>query len=670
MIVIFYIIQIEIYKFRSELFNIIKSINFGTDVNKIIAYRELTNFVNDNLYEKLVKDLFINDKTISVDELLYYVSKNTNECFDIFIEHTSLNLSQYSISNNFLQICDSIFFNCCDKVLYNTKVVSDNIIKHLDKRICNFNIRYHRSDIRENYLNIAHEIYYKNNGESNDISHEEFISILKSYIDYLFDDTLVIEFNDNLKLYNEHKPYYEKLIKYYEISKELIIKQYNKSIFKNKLELKVLKKIIIKIQENLKTKSKESSTYDKKLNYNDILNIELSAISMNLYSIFRMFINNWNMPIKKERINLTTSCNNLDYPKNIIYFAGGAHNTWIIQFIKLVASTEDKYIETDIKILSEFNNNYIKLDNDSYIKLKEFITPNIDFKSDLDMSKSDMSKSDISKSDVSELYSLYDNYAKLIKSYIDNNVVNYKISKRTGESKINKQLESINLLINELIEYNKLIISALDNELSLDNESSLSNESIYSPVIIKNLNIFIEYLQGFIVNINDIINLNNDIKIYFNLLIKNINNIIIIINYLNNKININELSHKKLLEFYNRNENLNYIISNSENIIEIFNEIKFNDIKFNDIKLNLMKGIDIENIDDIDDIYYFISYLYNNIKDKDDEISIPYNMNIENTFEFLSKLIENIQTIIDSLDENIESNEFELLYYYFTPLHI
>jgi hypothetical protein len=78
-----------------------------------------------------------------------------------------------------------------------------------------------------------------------------------------------------------------------------------------------------------------------------------------------------------------------------------------------------------------------------------------------------------------------------------------------------------------------------------------------------------------------------------------------------------------------------------------------------------MKGIDIENIDDIDDIYYFISYLYNNIKDKDDEISIPYNMNIENTFEFLSKLIENIQTIIDSLDENIESNVSELLYYYF-----
>jgi len=110
------------------------------------------------------------------------------------------------------------------------------------------------------------------------------------------------------------------------------------------------------------------------------------------------------MPIKKERINLTTSCNNLDYPKNIIYFAGGAHNTWIIQFIKLVASIEDKYIEADIKILSEFNNNYIKLDNDSYIKLKEFITPNIDLKSDLDISKSD-----ISKSDVSELYSLYDN---------------------------------------------------------------------------------------------------------------------------------------------------------------------------------------------------------------------------------------------------------------------
>ena len=89
-------------------------------------------------------------------------------------------------------------------MVQNLKIVDDIDIENSnisDNRICNFNVIYHRSDIRNNYLNITKDLYYKDNNDIDiDIDINKFPIILKEYLNYLFDDNLYIESTEFYKI--------------------------------------------------------------------------------------------------------------------------------------------------------------------------------------------------------------------------------------------------------------------------------------------------------------------------------------------------------------------------------------------------------------------------------------------------------------------------------------
>ena len=86
---------LSIYNFRILLYEyIIIYINKLTSSNedKIKYIRELFNYVNDRLYKTLSIDLY-KKENISIDELLYDISTDTENCLDIFIFCVVINIT-------------------------------------------------------------------------------------------------------------------------------------------------------------------------------------------------------------------------------------------------------------------------------------------------------------------------------------------------------------------------------------------------------------------------------------------------------------------------------------------------------------------------------------------------------------------------------------------------
>jgi hypothetical protein len=581
----------DLYSSLMEIYEEINQYVIKTVTNNKMKYiRDLINFLNENLYSKISKDLY-KKEIISINQLLYYIAINNNECLDIFIENYPINLENNIEFYNFLYLNDRLFFNCGDKILFNNKegkIVNDTSIS---SKMCNFNIRYHRSDLRNNLYSLE-DVYYIYNDDENidtdmdmdiemDVDLDNFPGILNEYLIYLFDTDSSIDINStqffdiHLKNY-KNSTYYKELIDYYVISKELILKQYNKSIFSLVDNLDI-KKLIIEVDNLDERISREDELWNEHVIYNDIFNIKLTCLTMNLYSIFRMFINEWH---NKPKINLNETCSKLDYPKNIIYSAGGLHNNWIINFIKTcsdnyqyydinhdvdryqyvdISQHIDIYINTYDIDINLYNNidNYITLDNLGYNALKKFIL-NINVK-------------ELKNKKIIELYS--DKAIDIIENYIKEDVFKY-IDIRTlilDLITINNKLNNVsNLDIVSSLEYkDKLLVYIIDindiyNKLK---DIDIKNNMLYikdlfdndNDTNIKDIDIYIDY-----------------IKLYCELLIKNIDNMIIVINYyLNNTsdeiddiyyIDPKILNYKGLLKLYNKNTNLSIYLPNKQRI--------------------------------------------------------------------------------------------------------
>ena len=606
--------------------------------NKIKYNRELINYTNDRLYPKLTNDLF-NRSLISINELLYYISVNNNECFDIFIEDHPLKLDEYIYYKAFLYIVDKIFLNCGDKILVNAKknkIVNDDYIKYIEEsklpenRICNFNIRYHRTDIRNNYFNFRNIVYKSENELDNDINinSDKFPPIIFAYIDYLFQNIDIEKtkfFTIHLQNY-KHKENYNELIDFYKLSKELIIKQYKKSIFIN-IDIEKLKEIIYytEIVEGKKVSRHVSFNFTK-LKFNDVFNFRLLNVIMNLYSIFRMFIDNWHVePSKKNKVNLSNSCNNLEYPKNIIYFAGGLHINWIIYFInKCQYNSMNKFLS--FEYISRDKNNFVKLNDDQYIKLKRFFYGiNLNLKD-------------------KQITDLYED--KVI------NIISIKFNN-----------------ITDIIAYLKNLNEKLNNN---DHSYDFLNEK-------SKLLTYIRYIEDIIYNFRCINKLTAEelklycqyIHLYCKLIIRNINNIIIITNL---EKEPDGMSYQDLLYLYNKNEDLKIYINDDQDEDEDedeFNEIGelitpqdlisiltddhiINDYLINDDIIKL-------GISNTSELKFYLNTLYNNIKDRykfGEKQELNYT--IESIFEILKTLSDNIINHIKLLSKpNIKNTQYQ-----------
>jgi hypothetical protein len=609
--------------------------------NKIKYSRELINYTNKRLYPKLTNDLF-KRSLISINELLYYISVNNNECFDIFIEENSLNLNNYSYSTSFLYIVDKIFLNCGDKILSSTeknKIINDDYIKYIEKskspenRICDFNIRYHRADIRNNYFNFK---YYKLENElDNDINinSDKFPPVISAYIDYLF-QYIDIEktkfFIIHLQNYKHKNNYYE-LIDFYKLTKELIIKQYKKSIFIN-IDIEKLKEIIYYTEIVIgKIFSRDLSLGFTKLKINDVFNFRLLSVTMNLYSIFRMFIDDWHVESsKKSKVNLSTSCNNLEYPKNIIYFAGGAHINWIIHFINR-CQYDSMYKFLSLNKFSRNDNNFIKLGDSAYIVLKRFFYGiSLNFKD-------------------KQITDLYEDKVINIISIKFNNIVDIIIYLKYINEKLNNNDHSYNLdFLNEkskLLTYIRYIQDFIDNFK-------------YNHKLTEEFKIYYKY-----------------IRLYCELIIRNINNIIIITNL---EKEINGISYQDLLYLYNKNEDLKIYINDgktkdvdvdededededeADKISQLITPQDFISNLTDDFIINhLLINDDIIKlgISNISELKFYLNTLYNNIKDRykfGEKQELNYTLNtIESIFEILKTISDNIINLSSNMIRNI-----------------
>ena len=675
----------NVYTFRCYIYN-----NTKKEINKLdtsnedkIKYiRELINFINDKLYKEITQDLFLK-KIISVDELLYYLATNVNECYDIFIENDILNLKSNIQYSSFLSLCDYIFLNCGDKLIYDENkldIIKDinitNIEENNAQRLCNFNCRYHRSDIRTRILgdNLI-KIYYTNiSDDSIYVDDSTFYQTIHLYLEYLFkenDDEIQKKkfFDKNLEHINsKSKLNYDidMLFTFYEKSKKDIIKQYNKSIFKTKITIEKLKEIIKSI--TLLERFKDELPFSFQNKFYDFLNIELTSLTMNLYSLFRLFINDWHIDSKKKtRLNLSDSCNNLNYPKYIIYFAGNYHNNWLSNFINKSLSMVNMFGTIDLYIhdmsymshditysLTNDQLNFIPLSQEKYIMLKENLTLIKTTQEYLNLYNSSSSTLHIDYKTIQEFYNLNNICIKLINKYIE-----YKI------------FNSVDLL-------NKFEI---DFVLLLDINNKINSFKILNEFEIEKLNEYLIYIKKieniFIINKENNKNINNEInKIinnFINKLTININNIKIINNFIiNNEINeINEINdinyfvnkdiinYDELLSFYNIiNVNLNVCLSSPKNII--------NNLYIHDFIL--IKDLD-DNI--IFNLKFFLEDLCDFIlnKEENQDLELDLILDIDDIFINLYKLIRNI-SILDINKFNIYINKFNILYYYYQNLAI
>jgi hypothetical protein len=176
--------------------------------------------------------------------------------------------------------------------------------------------------------------------------------IIDQLLDYIFNidnETFYYEF---LNVFNDN------IILSYDKIKELIYKQYIKSIFVD-IDIDILKKKII-----------DTTIYQ--FNYilkNLKFNIEMILITllMNIYSLFRMFKKEFN--ITKNDYNNSTSvdCKNTKNIKNAIFFAGGGHIRWIIFFLETF-NIKDPILNC----INETSVNYVELNTDQYTILKSF----------------------------------------------------------------------------------------------------------------------------------------------------------------------------------------------------------------------------------------------------------------------------------------------------------
>jgi hypothetical protein len=598
----------------------------------IKSIRLLIIFINKNFYEIITENLY-NNEIISIDELLYYNSNNFNECFDIFIENDRFDILDIETvrSNTFLYLSDLIFFNCGDKLFYDKedKIINDPYSESLNKvtSICNFNIRYHRADIRNNYDNGRNDIAYKKNTQSkgfNIVDYDEFNKLIEDYIDYIFYegdkiDTLFYNkhLNENITFYSETK--LKELRKFFEISSNNIKKQFDKSIFKKNLSINNLKKIIIDTENEDDKFNITTEIYDT-LTFNDIPNMRLFSITMNLYSIFRIFIENWE---NKNRNNLSDDCNKLNYPKNIIYFSGGAHIKWIILFINNIKLFNNESILTEDLVISN-NENYVELNIFDYLKLKEFFF-NKDERKIFNHSKqeyelylkySDINLANLENIDYIEFYSYYNIFIDIILYYSNKSFDNLTIY-----SDINSYLIKIATYIN--------------------NQNNLEEDDINSDLNYLNeyYNIHLNKLLNYISNLY-LINQLKYITIYFNLLKKYIFNTIIVLKY-----NIN-IIHKiyfrtnknydidmdiDIYNLYYNKEDLSYLIKNIDIIIDNVNKYLLN--------INLFVNINY---------YKFLNKEYNRIIKKDyilkDKIKDFLIKDIILKFDYLNKIIEGIES--------------------------
>ena len=609
--------------------------------------RLLIIFINKNFYEIITENLF-NNEIIGIDELLYYSSTNFDECFDIFIENDRFDIldMETQTSNTFLYLSDFIFFNCGDKLFYDKKdkIIKDpypnslNTITH-NKIMCNYNIRYHRADIRSNYYD-KYTIAYKHIKDTENkgidiINYDEFNKLIEDYIDYIFydgDKTDTLFYNKHLnELYMPNlsspsssnlKIKLKELKQFFEISSKNIKKQFDKSIFKKNLSINDLKKIIIATEneeEKFDTTTKLES--DQDLTFNDIPNMRLFSITINLYSIFRMFIDNWE---NKDRQNLSDDCNKLNYPKNIIYFSGGSHTNWIILFINnIFIFNNQPILKEDLNIYS--SKNYLELNIFNYLKLKEFLFIKNETKIfnhskkeyELYLEYNNLNLSNLENMDYIEFYSYYDIFINILIYYSNDKSLTY----------IDLDLIRISTYIN----LNEAHLNDDLNEAQINDD--LNNLIMYYKI---NFKLILNYISDVY-----LINQLKYIKIYFILFKKYILNTIIILKYIINKIN----------KIYFRN-NINYDIDMDIDIYKLY---------YNKENLSyLIKDINII-IDNIDDFFLDKKIYFDMNIDINTFLNSEYSKIINNNYK--KSLIKNItkkfyciNKIIDLIEQNLSSD--------------
>lgn len=272
-------------------------------------------------------------KNLLISDYIWMLGNNNGECIDLYIESPKSYSFDGIIStfptmieekNSAMRLVD-IMFTMCRPHVSKCDLFFSSMRKH------NTNMRLYVTDENTDKKHFLHfmrtlGVLMKNN-----------IELLQFFNDYV--DNIIHAPNDKntyneyylLSYDDEHSVSYvdERPVSYDDVKNynKILIKQYNKSIFilSNKFCLQMVLHKVNKIM-------------DYAFNNTDTEYLKFESLTFNLYNLFKMFIRKTEWDIKKRETNISTKCQQLNYPKNIVSYSGDNHAKWFSIFIELYFS--------------------------------------------------------------------------------------------------------------------------------------------------------------------------------------------------------------------------------------------------------------------------------------------------------------------------------------------
>lgn len=325
----------------------------------LLKYNKKFNSQLLQLYKNLTKN---KNKCFLIYQYLFNLF-NQNNCIDFYYESNIKFNFKYNIGKNRTDFIFKIFY-----LFHLIKYISKNNFQDNLESVKKFiiNTRLHESDIRTfheaykfNQLFYDFTSYYKNNLNHSQSIENIFELFLIDYINWIKDfidsKNKKINFISKNNIYND---FFESIgIELREIvinQLEQIYKQYNKSIFADDNLNTVFNFIIYVFKNILNLRINLNNNINL---YNDIY-MELNIITMDIYTIFKLFIKKDKWDISKHPPNNT--CSKYSYPKNIVCYYGFVHSRFYSEFISYYFYLDEKKRRLQIDISDINKNDFLK----------------------------------------------------------------------------------------------------------------------------------------------------------------------------------------------------------------------------------------------------------------------------------------------------------------------
>lgn len=308
------------------------------------------------MLQQYINDIQISDNGILVNDLLVLLSRNTDECIDIFAEHSlksDVTLSKkYSSFNGFLDLVVFLFAICSksrDRAPDSFRTTFAKFANLCKKTFPS--ARYHRVDIRSNIhthdytepIGVSDLYIAMHTANPLDQAWSSFndkpLDYRKTLLEFIFllvEEITSVTHNADVntrQLYNhvrhgKHGNINELKIHGTFLTEQirLIKKQFDKSIFSVSDESKK------RFCENIKISMTASVGSFKDIG--KYFNLYFTSVPMDLYTICRMFIRPGGWVASNNKSDYTPDkCMKFRYPKNSVVYLGANHTNTIATFM-------------------------------------------------------------------------------------------------------------------------------------------------------------------------------------------------------------------------------------------------------------------------------------------------------------------------------------------------